>query len=186
MHKSKGLTLIELMVTIAIVAILTTLSVTSLSGFLIETRVDNEISQLHRLLLSARNFAINSGRNVTVCPLNSANACSTQWQEPISVFIDLNNNQLFEPQNNELAIKVKSAIREGDQLIYAKYRNKVVYQPTGQLSGLSNGTFRYCPKGFQEKSRGIIVARSGRLYMTTDIDHDGQDEKRQGGEIVCQ
>ncbi len=185
MRNGKGFTLVELMVSISITSILATLSVTKLDGFLAEMRVDNEISQLHRLLLSARNLAISSGENVTVCPLNTANTCNTEWHNEISVFIDRNNNQQLDVSNQELIFKVKDPITLSDQLIYGKTRNKVVYKPTGQLSGLTNGTFRYCPKNYKDKSRGIIIARSGRLYTSSDIDNDGKDENRSLKEMSC-
>ena len=185
MLKGKGFTLVELMVSISILSILVTLSVTNLNSFTIKTRVDNEISELQRLLLTTRNYAINSGEKVTICPLNTNNICTTNWHDELSVFIDSNNNQRFEPTAQELQIKVKAAVTHGDQLVYGKNRTRITYKPTGQLSGLTNGTFRYCPLGYQEYSRGIIIARSGRLYVSTDIDGDGKDENRSAKKMRC-
>jgi type IV fimbrial biogenesis protein FimT len=101
------------------------------------------------------------------------------------VFIDSNGNQKFDSAEDELMIFKKSPIRSGDILIYATHRTKITYQATGHLFGLSNGTWRYCPKGHQDKSRAIVVARSGRFYATTDSNNDGKDETRSNQIITC-
>lgn len=182
---SLGMTLIELMVSIGITSILTTIALPSVNNFIVQLRVDNEISRLSRLLLTARNHAINSGDNVIICPLESNGTCSVNWHEQLSVFIDTNSNQQFDNANNELLITTKGPITSGDILKYAKNRNKITYQATGHLFGLSNGTLRYCPKGYEEKSRAIVVARSGRFYATTDNNNDGHDETRSNRKIIC-
>ena len=74
MH-NKGLTFIELIIGLAIISILTTIGIPSFIDWLYKTRVDNEISHLNRLLLLARNYAINTGKTVTVCPLDQQKNC---------------------------------------------------------------------------------------------------------------
>lgn len=179
----KGFTLIELMVSVSITSILVAIAAPSFSDFIVKMRVDNEISQLHRMLLITRNTAINNGQKTIICPLDNNFQCTSQWQNELSVFIDLNDNKLFDI--TEKVISVRASISSGDKLIYGKGRNKITYKPTGQLSGLTNGTFRYCPQSHKENSRGIVIARSGRLYQSSDIDNDGIDENRGNKEIDC-
>lgn len=182
----QGFTLIELMIAIAVTSILSAIAVPNFSNFIVQMRVDNEISQLHRLLFVARNAAINSELPVTVCPLNQQNQCTTQWHNDITVFVDLNSNNAFESSNNEILIRTKSAIKNVDKLQYGIGRSRIIYAPTGRTSGWgSNGTFKYCPKDYPEKSRAISIATSGRIYASSDLDHDGRDEVRSGSEIRC-
>jgi len=171
------------MVSVSVTSILAAIAVPNLSDFIVKMRVDNEISQLHRMLLITRNAAINSGQKAIICPLDNSSQCTTQWQNELSVFVDVNNNKLFDA--NEKVIKIRAAITTGDRLVYGKGRTKITFKPTGQLSGLANGTFRYCPQSYQKHSRGIVVARSGRVYQSSDIDHDSIDENRGGKEIDC-
>lgn len=180
---SAGFTLIELMISVAITSILLAIAVPNFNDFIVQLRVDNEISQLHRLLLITRNAAINSGQNAIICPLNNTLKCTEEWQRELSVFIDANQNKAFDA--TEQLIIIRAEIHKGDELVYGKRRNKITFKPTGQLSGLANGTFRYCPKDHKNKSRGIIIARSGRIYQSSDNNNDGIDENRSSKKITC-
>ena len=170
--KNRGFTLVELMVTIAVVAIISAIALPSMSNFIVKMRVDNQITELQRLLLTARNNAINTEQNTSVCPL-SGNVCATNnnWHGEIGVI------------SADGVIKEKSAIQTGDKLQFE--HSNIVYTPSGQLNGNSSGTFSYCPSGFPENSRAIDVSISGRTYISSDIDNDGKDEDRNNNEITC-
>ena len=180
-----GLTLIELLISIAIISVLSFIAIPNLQPFIIKLRVDNEISSLQHSLLTARNYAINTGSIVSICPLNSNNECTTLWQNELFVFEDLNNNLTLDEVDGEYIITTKPAIDVRDKLVYGKNRKRVSYHPDGHLSGLSNGTFRYCPEGYQNLSRAIVIARSGRLYASSDLNNDGIEETRSGKKIKC-
>lgn len=181
--KTSGFTLIEVMVAIAVVAIITTLALPNLNTFLVKMRVDNEITDMQRLLLTARNMAINTGKNTTVCPL-SGGACTTNWHKEISVFTngsnDVATNSTFAAPDE--LIKTKDAIKTGDKLQFAN--NSIIYAPSGQLI-TNNGALNYCPKDDTDNSRGITLSISGRAYLSSDADNDGKDEDRSGNEITC-
>ena len=186
MNKIYAFTLIEVIVVLAILLSLTTIAVPSLTEFTVKLKVDNEIRQLQRLLLLARNNAINLEQNVTLCPLSTLNTCTTNWHLLLSVFTDNNKNKVFEPMLNERIIQVKSAIEAEDKLQYAKYRNALIYNPLGSLAIWGgNGTFKYCPKDHGTFSRGIIISVTGKAYVTSDMNHDGQDENRRKKIIIC-
>ena len=147
-----GFTLIELIISISITSILITIAYPNFDEFISQMRVDNEISVLHRLLFSARNAAINRALPITICPLNDQNQCSTDWQNEISIFTDLNNNNSYDPINNEILLRTKSAIKSGDKLQYGLGRIHIIYAPTGRTSGWgSNGTFQILPKRLSRK-----------------------------------
>ncbi|MDO6487951.1 GspH/FimT family pseudopilin [Colwellia sp. 6_MG-2023] len=181
-HK-KGFTLIELMISIAIVAILSTVALPSMGDFLVKMRVDNEINEVQRLLLTARNMAINTGKNTTICPLTSG-ACTNNWGSEISIFT--NDDNSLATNNNFAApdelIKVKNEIKAGDKLQYTE--NSIIYTPDGRLL-TSSTNFKYCPKDKADLSRGISVSLSGRSYKSSDTDNDGKDEDSSGNDIVC-
>lgn len=181
----QGFTITELLIGIAIVGILMAIASPSLNQFMVQSRVDNEVSEIHRLVLSARNSAINSGKNVTICPL-SGTTCSTNWQNELSVFVNndntLANNQAYDSANEEL-IKVKSKVADGDTLKFSQAI--IIFAPTGRLVSGGNGSFSYCPKGNTDLSRGVEISLSGRVYATSDTDNDGKDNNRSGTNVSC-
>ncbi len=180
----KGFTLIEILVALAILVSLTAIAVPSFAELTVKVRVDNEISHLYRMLLTARNAAVNTGKDTTLCPLAN-NVCVEDWALPLTVFTDANNNKIFEKHLDEKILKEKPAIPSLDKLQYGKHRKGVTYSASGALSNWGqNGTFKYCPNNHAGQSRGIIVATSGRLYKSFQ-GKSGQDRNRSGKAIIC-
>ncbi|MDX2367720.1 MAG: GspH/FimT family pseudopilin [Colwellia sp.] len=181
--KCNGFTLIELMIGIAIVAILSATALPSLNSFTVGMRVDNEINQIHRLVLTARNSAINMEQNVIFCPLVGTTCTAGEWDKELSVFIDINNNGTYESATDTL-LKVKNEISDGDKLIYAGNSN-LTFRPTGRITANANTAFKYCAKNHDDMSRSITISLSGRPYQSSDTDNDGKDEDRDNNEISC-
>ncbi|HXI47957.1 MAG TPA: GspH/FimT family pseudopilin [Steroidobacteraceae bacterium] len=77
-RSSAGFTMVELLVTIAIATILTTIAVPSFSGLIANQRAKTAASELFGSLLKARSDAIMLNANVTVSPL--AGGWTQGWQ----------------------------------------------------------------------------------------------------------
>jgi prepilin-type N-terminal cleavage/methylation domain-containing protein len=182
--KQRAFTLVELLIGIAIVGILATVALPSLNRFIVSMRVDNEISKLHRLLLIARNTSVNSGQDVVVCPIVNG-SCTDDWSQEVSVFIDFNQNNDFDIADDEI-IRVKSAISSSNDQFQYSNGAFLTYNSLGNLPINNNESiFSYCPYGYTDASRGIIVAVSGRAYISEDSNNDGVDEDRNNVNITC-
>jgi type IV fimbrial biogenesis protein FimT/type IV fimbrial biogenesis protein FimU len=171
---NKGFSLIELMVTIAIAGIAITIAIPSLSSFTLQMRVDNEVSEIQRLLMTTRNAAINSGVPARLCPLDEDDDCAdnNSWAGRIGVV------------TSDGLIKEREAIEQGDLLQFSF--NQVAYSPSGQLANNNTGAFKYCPQGNDKLSRAVIIALSGRTYLSNDINGNGRDQDRDGDNISCE
>lgn len=181
----QGFSLIELFIALAILVIVSAIGIPNLINFSVQMKVDNEISQLYRLLLLTRNSAINSGSTTTLCPLDKGNICDTNWQNTLYVFTDLNDNKQYDPLNDEKIISMKKAIPANDQLQYGKNRIAITYRSTGHLADWGqNGTFKFCPNNHADKSRGIVVATSGRIYKSFKTVKE-IEKTRSGKRIFC-
>jgi Tfp pilus assembly protein FimT len=160
------------MVGVALIGVISAIAIPNLTTFIVKMRVDNEISTVQRLLLTARNMAINTGQNITVCPLSGTTCSGTNdWTGAIGVI------------SPDGIIKEKAPIKANDKLQYPF--NQVVYTPTGRLNTTNeNGILAYCPDGYPEFSRGIIITISGRIYISQS-DSSGIDKDRSNNPITC-
>lgn len=145
--KMSGFTLIELMVTITVAAILLTLGIPSLVSLYEGMRVNNNITKIHDIMVFARNQAISYGATVNVCPYASATSCgtSTDWSKGIRVYIET-DKELRAIDGFHSSDKITGSV---DSLTFTS-------------DGLSSaGTLIYCPGGKSEGSKGVIVNVGG-------------------------
>lgn len=180
-NRISGFSLVELMVTIAVAAIILTVAVPSMSDFIVKLRIDNEISQINRMVLTARNTAVSTEQNVILCPLESG-SCTNNWSNELTVFIDLDNSGTYLEASDTL-VKIKEATSAGDSITYDG-QSSVSYAPTGVLSSVASD-FIYCPVADKSLARAVVVSVSGRSYPTTDSNNDGKDEYRTGANVSC-
>jgi len=160
-----------------------------MGDFIVKMRVDGEVSQLNRLVLTARNSAISTEQSVIVCPLTDG-ACTTSWSNELSVFIDEDGNGAYNDDGNDAnlvandrLLKVKAVTTSGDTITYAG-QNSIAFAPTGTLASVAS-TFLYCPSSDNTLGRAVVLAISGRSYVTSDINGDGRDQHRTGANVVC-
>lgn len=158
-HSEHGLTLIEAMIGVAILAILTSIG---LPGFRELMRanalraVSNEISTDFAL---ARATAISRNLRAVACP-SDGERCNngTDWGRGWIVFVDRNGNA--QRDADEETLSHRQAKNDGLRLVSSKARPKLRYLPSGISAG-SNLTVTICD-GMAVKSR-VIVNNVGRV-----------------------
>ena len=93
MNRQRGFTLIELMITLAIAAILLTVGVPSFQEMMRNNRAATQANEILTALNFARSEAVKRGQNVLLCPSTNQTTCSGEnWAVGWLVFADLNNN----------------------------------------------------------------------------------------------
>jgi type IV fimbrial biogenesis protein FimT len=94
MKRQNGFTLAELLVTMAIVAILLGIGVPSYRYITSSYRISSEVNSLLGDMQYARAEAIRRGQFVTVCSSTTGTSCANNitWAEGWIVFADTNNN----------------------------------------------------------------------------------------------
>jgi len=102
-----GFSLIELIVTISVMAVVATMATATYTSVITGTRMSGEINELMNGLNLARSEAIKRGQIIDVCPLNGAVcATGTNWNSAWTILIDSTAQQL----------KVVPAVTHGDNL----------------------------------------------------------------------
>lgn len=159
----KGFSLIELITTLSVSAILLAVGAPSLTDFYTRYRADSSIRVIQQTLQFARNQAISFNSRVTVCALID-DKCDSNWQVGLTVFIDINNNNQLDSSDKK--IYTTNAFHSKDTV---KYNRAVIrFLPDGLASG-TNGTLKYCPsRPTSPYSQAIVINQAGRARISTD------------------
>lgn len=164
---SLGLTLPELLVVLAVSAVLIVIGMPSFAGMLRDHRLTVFTNELHAAILLARSEAIRRGHRITLCPSEDGLQCSagTTWDVGWIMFSDINRNGVRDLQ--ESLISVRSARFPG--LVVrgnATLGQYVSYLPNGISStnngALQMGAIRIC-NGVRE--RALIMNAAGRIRV---------------------
>jgi type IV fimbrial biogenesis protein FimT len=159
--QAKGFSLIEVIVTTLIAAIMSLIAIPSFSGVIEQVRAKSNIQVIQQTIQLGRNMAISYGSRVTVCPLID-NLCSADWSIGLSVFID--HGQKNQLDASDRLLQQTAPFHENDYIDYN--RAAIRFQPDGLASG-TNGTLTYCPGKFDSKySKAVIVNQAGRVRMS--------------------
>ena len=100
-----GFTLIELMVTLAIASILLLVAAPSLTAF----KRNSELTSLSNTLLSAMNAARGEAMKRNMAAYVTPTDGGASWDNGWIVFVDKNNNQVFDDENTDLLVMTQSA-----------------------------------------------------------------------------
>ncbi|MRI32306.1 type II secretion system protein GspH [Endozoicomonas sp. OPT23] len=102
-RNSSGFTLIELMVTLAVMGILAAIAYPSLTTTLANNRVKNQGQNIHDILAFARSEAITRGDTVTITPSNS-------WQGDTSISVSGTTIKTLPAFNSDTVINSANAL----------------------------------------------------------------------------
>lgn len=92
LHASQGITLLELMITVAIIAILGSIALPSFTTALQSNRVATTSNEFMASVAFARSEAMRSNRGAVMCPSTNGSACGGTWADGWIVWADRNAN----------------------------------------------------------------------------------------------
>jgi type IV fimbrial biogenesis protein FimT len=161
LHRQRGVTLVEQIMVLVIVAVLSAIAVPALGRLLLRNRMQTAQMDLITAMQNARETAVTSGRSTLLCPTIDGKSCSTdnRWGNGWLLAHDVDRNgqpddhkPLYVGQGYDGKLAIRSSTG----------RRLVRFRPDGSAGG-TNLTLLLCQPGSKEPTLSIVVANSGRV-----------------------
>ncbi|MBN2871830.1 MAG: GspH/FimT family pseudopilin [Halothiobacillaceae bacterium] len=176
----RGFSLVELMVTIAVLAVTLALAIPSFANLTAQNRLAAASNGVQAALMAARQTAISLGRPVSLCAGDPATGCNGDW--PAGQWL------VYEDSDGDGRLDdTETLLRQGtvpgpDGAVVIEgngpFDEAIVYLPEGRAvkpgGGFAAGTLRVCVRrAIGENAVEVVIAASGRVRKTP-VDLDGQ------------
>ena len=168
----RGFTLVELLVVLAVGAILLAIAIPSYAFLVNSSRLAAVTNDLVTALHLARSEAIKRRMRVTVCKTSNAMAdtpvCDTtaSWQQGWLVFVDGGTKGVID--SGDALLRVQDSLSAAVTITTSNFSSFVSYLPSGKSQGpneLANGALRVCVASAR---RDIIINNTGRIRLDTN------------------
>lgn len=177
-----GFTLIELIVTLAVFAIILLIAVPSYRDLILNNRGVSQINDLVAGLNYARSEAIKRGISVSVCASSDGATCNagSDWSQGWIIGV-LPSTAL--PALNPI-LKIYPPL-SGNAQLASESDIEVRFDRNGFATGFNN-SFLLCPEDDDpRKIRAAMVALSGRISLAEDTNNNGILELTPGTDLSC-
>ena len=164
MKRQDGFTLIELMTTIGIGAILVSMAVPGMRSVAMNSKQRNGVNEIVAAMHLARNTAITTNSRVTFCTSSNGTSCGSDgWGEGGMVLADLNSNQSVD--NDESVVRAGGA-NQGLDINSSQFSQFLMYRPNGRVMNATtagnNGSFVVCDNRGSDHAKVVNIDLAGR------------------------
>lgn len=158
-----GFTLVELMVVVAVIAILAAIATPSFNSFIISSRISTQVNDIVSAVNLARSEAVKRGNGVSICQSSNGATCGagSDWATGWIVFSDPNVNAAV--NTGEEVIHVFPALSGSTTAVFSGNTNSITFLGVGRTIGSFTGTFaKVCPPAGGGDCRYICINSQGR------------------------
>jgi type IV fimbrial biogenesis protein FimT len=179
MQKLRGFTLIEVLVTIAIVAILVRLAAPSFKSMIQSNTMSSNVNSFLADVRYARSEAIKRGGDLIICrsdaPEAASPACGTGsgpggngWVSGWFIFHDLNKNDTW--NSGEPILRVQAPITAIDSITPSSATNVIKFKATGRTTISTAVTLQFgsAPTYANTAQRVVCVGPGGYARISGD------------------
>lgn len=173
MRGQRGFTLVELMITILIAAILMAVAVPGFKTMSQNSHQRNAVNDIQVMLARVRTEVVARRMGVTVCPSTDQATCSGEvsWETGWIVFADRNLDGVVDADDDTIIV-VHGALPGGATLRSLGATTRLTFGSSGLPNDDTgkNGatTFRYCDDRGITSLRAVIVGPSGMVRSALD------------------
>lgn len=161
----RGFTLLELISTLAVSGIVLGLGVPSIAAMMNANRLSGQVNDLRGALALTRSEAITRNQHVVICKSVDGLSCTREgrWDNGWIVYVDENRNRSRDEA--EPLLLVKNTLESHLRIDYRGFgsHHYVTYRPNGMTH--TNGTFVVCDQHAEERSRALILTKTGRVRI---------------------
>ncbi|MDQ7729146.1 GspH/FimT family pseudopilin [Halomonas sp. SpR8] len=157
-----GFTLFELLITLLLVGIVTSLGLPNFQALGERTAQTSEINRFQSAFSLARSTAISQRSAITVCPASEQrNACHNDWGGELLIVQGDKTESLDEQDILRIV-----PTQQNTRVNYSRGWSRIRYNSLGYTSGY-NGSFAICSGSGAEDSRGkkLVLSQLGRLRV---------------------
>jgi type IV fimbrial biogenesis protein FimT len=175
--KQRGFTLIELMVTIAVAAIIAALAAPSFLQTIASSKLTSATNDLYTALVQARSDSLRQGERVTVCVSSDGATCATTtvtWSVGWITFVDGTRTSLATVDAGETVSYIAqptdpAIVIQGN----ANFINYASFSPDGKSKAINGafqaGVIRVCSTSGalsdDRRARELVVNNAGRISI---------------------
>lgn len=161
-----GLTLIELLTTVATLGIILALAIPAFNAIQARNAMASAVNLFLAQLHMARSTAVTRERRITLCPAVSSDQCGAdhrRWHGGYLIFEDLDRDHAKDEA--EAVISFEEQAADGIRIVSSsRQRNKISFLPLGR-AWFSNTTVRFCHQQDTSLNRAVIVSNNGRVRV---------------------
>ncbi|WP_411834299.1 GspH/FimT family pseudopilin [Pseudoxanthomonas mexicana] len=154
-----GFTLIELMVVVAVVAVLAAVAFPNLNGVIRANRVATASNEMIASLALARSEAVRGTRGAGVCSSANGTTCGGNWNDGWIVWQDTNGNGAFSAGVDQIVRYTQGR----STLTLATEPGEIFFDPRGRPDAARG--FTVTPTGYDEDARGVCLSATGQARV---------------------
>ena len=159
-----GFSMIELMSTVGIAAILATVGAPSLTSFMMNNRISAQTNAFLTDLAQARQEAVKLHVPVVVSAAaagTTINFTQTNWSYGRAAYADVNASGAYDA--GDYIIKVNHKLPGRVALSNADGLSQIQYRPNGTTNAVAGTRFTVCQDGYL--GRDIVITPTGRAFV---------------------
>jgi Tfp pilus assembly protein FimT len=165
-RSASGTTLLELVIVLAIVAVIMTTAIPFLGDLMADQHRTSVLNGLVRAAHLARSEAIKRGHDAVICASADGKACSGDaegWKQGWIVFVNADADQPPVVDPGEALVHHSSELHRAS--LHGN-RSAFVFRPFGKRA--TNGTLVYCDSRGERHARAFVISYTGRPRLSPE------------------